>query len=74
MTSLEVGNRVRIDLDYPGGWSSQDRKLLRDRCGTVVQVDSNRILVQFDKRARQGQQILVTFHNPECLLLVKEVE
>ena len=74
MSDFEVGNRVTIDLDYPGGWRAMDLKSLRGRLGTVRQVDATGVLVQFDKRFRQGQQTLVNFTNPDCLMLLPEGE
>lgn len=73
MSRFRDGDRVRISEAYAAEhklWRMSDVKTLKGRAGSVSRTLPPVVEVLFDRRDPRGREILVTFHNEDCLELV----
>jgi type VI protein secretion system component VasF len=73
-TRFRDGDRVRISEDYAALhelWRQRDLHTLRGRAGTVSRVLPPVVEVLFDRRHPRGRDVIVTFHNSDCLEMLK---
>ena len=64
------GDRVRISEAYAEEhrlWRQEDLKTLKGRSGIVCRMQPPVVEVLFDRRHPRGRDLMVTFHNPDCL-------